>query len=366
MAAAVAAETERGAKAIGFGNNHSFTSLGPMEIERRTTKAEDVTVEILYCGVCHSDLHQASNDWGNTVYPCIPGHEIVGRVTEVGSNVTRFKAGQTVAIGTLVDSCRECKRCQEGLEQYCEGPVGATQTYNGPFKPDGTNTFGGYTDKIVVDQRFVYAVPESLDVKAVAPLLCAGLTTYSPLKHWNVGPGTKVGIIGLGGLGHLAVKSAAALGADITVFSTSEDKEADAKRFGAKDFVVWKDGSEMPDLEMTYDFLLNTVPYEHDLNPFVKILKFEGTMCTVGLLLPFAKPTNNQEMIMHRRNLSASVVGGVPETEEFLNFCAEHNLLPEVEMISMEDINDAHKRMKNQEVRYRYVIDVAGTMPKEV
>lgn len=359
-------KTQTATKAVAYGNNHSFTNLGAMEIKRRTLGATDVAVEILYTGVCHSDLHQASNDWSNTVYPCVPGHEIVGRVTAVGAEVTKFKPNDTVAVGTMVDSCRVCEQCREGLEQYCEGPVGATQTYNGPFKPDGSNTFGGYSDKIVVTEHFVFKVPENMDVKRVAPLLCAGLTTFSPLKHWKVGAGQKVGVIGFGGLGHMAVKLAKALGADVTVFSTSEEKEADAKSFGATDFVLWEDADAMAALELKYDFLLNTIPYEHDLNPFVKLLKRDATMCVVGLLLPFSKPTNNQELIMHRRHLAASVVGGVAETEELLAFCAEHDILPECEMIAMEDINDAHKRMKNGEVRYRYVIDIVGTMPTEV
>ncbi len=363
--AEVAKDTEKGVKAIAYGNNHSFTNLGPMEIERRVPGAKDVAVDILYAGVCHSDLHQASNDWGNTVYPCIPGHEIVGRVREVGSEVTKFKVGETVAIGTLVDSCRECANCKEGLEQYCEGPVGATNTYNGPFKPDGSNTFGGYSNKIVVDEHFVYKIPENLDIKAVAPLLCAGLTTYSPLKHWKVGKGQKVGVIGLGGLGHMGVKLAVALGADVTVFSSSDEKEADAKKFGATDFVLTDDTDRLTELELKYDFLLDTIPYEHDINPFVKLLKRDATLAVVGLLLPFKAETNNMEVAFHRRNLAGSLVGGVPETQELLDFCGEHSILPEVEMIAMEDINDAHQRMKKGEVRYRYVIDIAGTMPAE-
>lgn len=360
-----ATKTQGTMKAIGYGNNHSFTSLGPIEFERREPSAKDVVVEILYCGVCHSDLHQASNDWTNTIYPCIPGHEIVGRVVTAGDEVSKFKAGEIVAIGTLVDSCRQCEACQQGLEQYCEGPIGATQTYNGPFIPDGSNTFGGYSDKIVVREHFVYKIPENLDIEKVAPLLCAGLTTYSPLKHWKVGTGQKVGIIGMGGLGHMAVKLAVALGAEVTVFSTTKEKEADAKKFGAKEFILSDDKDAMNALEKKYDFLLNTIPYPHDLNPFVKLLKRDATMVVVGLLVPFAEETNNMEVIFQRRQLAGSLVGGVPETQELLDFCGEHNILPEVEMISMEDINDAHKRMKDCEVRYRYVIDIANTMSME-
>jgi alcohol dehydrogenase (NADP+) len=248
---------------------------------------------------------------------------------------------------------------------YCEGPKGATGTYNGPFKPDGSNTFGGYSDKIVVKENFVLKVPENLDVKAVAPILCAGVTTYSPLKHWKVGAGQKVGVIGLGGLGHMGVKLAKALGADVTVFSSSEEKRADAKKFGATDFVLTDDAEALANLELKFDFLLDTIPYEHDLNPFVKLLKRDATLAVVGLLLPFKEATNNLEVAFHRRNLAGSLIGGIAETQEVLDFCGEHNILPEIEMIAMEDINDAHQRMKDGEVRYRYVIDIAGTMPEE-
>ena len=349
-------------KTIGYGNNHSFTNLGPIEFERRALKADDVAIEILYCGVCHSDVHQAANDWSNTVYPCVPGHEIVGRVTATGGNVTKFKTGETVAVGCMVDSCGVCPQCKEGLEQYCEGPVGATMTYNGPMKPDGSNTSGGYSDKIVVKESFVLKVPENLPIEKVAPILCAGVTTYSPLKHWKVGAGQKIGVIGLGGLGHIAVKLAKALGADVTVFSTSEEKQADALQFGATDFVLSTDADALAELELKYDFLLDTIPYEHDLNPFVKLLKRDATFVAVGLLLPFSKETNNQEVLMHRRNLAGSLIGGIAETQEVLDFCGEHNITPEIEMVSIEDINDTHKKVKKGEARYRYVIDIANTL----
>ena len=354
--------TKTNTKAIGYGNNHSFTSLGPIEFERREPGPKDVAIEILYCGVCHSDLHQASNDWSNTVYPCIPGHEIVGRVTATGAEVTKFKVGETVAVGCMVDSCGVCENCKENLEQYCEGPVGFTLTYNGPAKPDGTNTFGGYSDKIVVTEHFILKVPENLDVKAVAPILCAGVTTYSPLKHWKVEAGQKVGIAGLGGLGHMAVKIAAAMGADVTVFSTSEEKESDARKFGAKDFVLSTDTDALAKLELKFDFILDTISDAHDINPYIKTLKRDGTLAVVGLLLPFAEATNNAEVAFHRRNVVGSLIGGIAETQEVLDFCGEHNIMPEIEIIAMEDINDAYKRMNNGEVRYRYVIDVANTL----
>jgi uncharacterized zinc-type alcohol dehydrogenase-like protein len=349
-------------KAVGYGTSYSFMSLGSMEIERRALNADDVAIDILYCGVCHSDIHQAHNDWWNTIYPCVPGHEIVGKVTAIGNEVSRFSAGDTVAVGCLVDSCGVCRQCREGLEQYCQGPVGPTQTYNGPMKPDGSNTFGGYSDKIVVKESFVLRVPENLDLKAVAPILCAGITTYSPLKHWKVGAGTKVGIIGMGGLGHMAVKLATALGASVTVFSTSPEKESDARKFGAKNFVLTTDTDAMEQAELSQDFLLSTIPYPYDLNPHVKVLKLDGTMVVVGLLMPFAEETLNAEVVMHRRSLAGSVIGGIAETQEVLDFCAEHNILPEIEMIKMEDINDAHKKVKKGDVRYRYVIDIANTL----
>lgn len=351
-----------GQTAIGYGNNHSFTSLGPLEIDRRPVGAEDVAIDILYCGVCHSDIHQAANDWGNTIYPCVPGHEIVGRVAATGASVTKHSVGDTVAVGCMIDSCGACESCRAGLEQYCEGPVGATLTYNGPVKPDGSNTFGGYSNHIVVKESFVLKVPENLDTKAVAPILCAGVTTYSPLKHWNVGAGQKVGVIGFGGLGHMGVKIARAMGAEVTVFSTTKEKEADAKKFGATDFVLWEDADAMAKFELKFDFLLDTIPYEHDINQFVKLLKRDATLAVVGLLLPFPAPTNNQEIAFHRRNVSGSLIGGIAETQEVLDFCAEHNILPAVEMIAIEDINDAHKRVKNNEVHYRYVIDIANTL----
>lgn len=351
--------------AAGYGNTNSFSSLKPLEIDRRPVGAEDVGIDILYCGVCHSDVHQAANDWANTVYPCVPGHEIVGRVSAVGTQVTKYTEGDLVAVGCMVDSCGSCASCRDGLEQYCEGPLGATLTYNGPVKPDGSNTFGGYSNYVVVKEDFVLKVPENLDTKAVAPILCAGVTTYSPLKYWNVGAGQKVGVIGLGGLGHMGVKLAKAMGAEVTVFSTSEEKEADAKRFGATDFVLWEDADAMAKLELKYDFLLDTIPYEHDINQFVKLLKRDGTISVVGLLLSFPAPTNNQEVAFHRRNVTGSLIGGIPETQEVLDFCGEHNITPEVEMIAMEDINDAHKRVKNGEVRYRYVIDIAKTLSPE-
>ncbi len=347
-------------KTIGYAAKHSFSSLKPLSFERREVGPNDVEIEVLFCGVCHSDLHQVKNDWGNTVYPCMPGHEIVGRVSTVGTEVSKFAAGDTVGIGCMVDSCRECEACKEGLEQYCEGPTGALATYNGPMKPDGSglNTYGGYSTRIVVDQDFVLRVPKNLDLKAVPPILCAGVTTYSPLRHWKVSPGQKVGIVGLGGLGHMAIKLATAMGAHVTVFSTSPEKEADAHKFGAKEFVLSTDQSAMKARELTFDFILSTIPVAHDINPYITTLKRDGTLALIGALGPFAKPTNNMEVAFHRRTVAGSLIGGIAETQEVLDFCGEHGLVAEIELINIQDINDAFKKMDKGEVRYRSVIDM--------
>lgn len=345
-----------------YGAQLAKQPLKPITIKRRDVGAKDVQVEVLYTGLCHSDIHQVDNDWSNSVYPCVPGHEIVGRVSAVGAQVADFKIGDHVAIGTLVDSCQQCRACREGLEQYCEGPKGATNTYNGPFKPDGTNTYGGYSVRIVVKDHFVFKVPANLDLKAVPPLLCAGLTTYSPLKHWEIKPGQKVGVVGMGGLGHMAVKLAAAMGADVTVFSTTPEKEADAKKFGAKNFVLSKDADALQKLELTHDFMLVTIPEPFDVNPYIKIVKRDGALATVGLLTPYAAPIDNSQVAFHRRTVSGSLVGGVPETKELLEFCGRHNIASTVEVISMSEINNAFLNVRSGKVRYRYVIDVANTL----
>jgi uncharacterized zinc-type alcohol dehydrogenase-like protein len=348
--------------AVGYATNHSYSKLAPHKFERRDPGPSDVRIDVLYCGVCHSDIHQCANDWGNTIYPCLPGHEIVGRVSAVGSAVTKFNAGDAVGVGCMVDSCRRCQSCLKGLEQYCEGPKGMTLTYNGPAKPDGTNTFGGYSNSLVVAEDFVLRIPPNLDLKGVAPLLCAGITTYSPLRHWKVSPGQAVAVVGLGGLGHVAVKLAAALGADVTVISTSAEKKADALRFGAKSFVLSTDDAEMDKLELAFDFVLSTIPDAHDINPFVKLLKRDGTLTLVGALQPFAKPTDNSEVAFHRRCVAGSLIGGIAETQEVLDFCGAHGITADVEVIAMETINEAFKKVKNGTVRYRYVIDIANTL----
>lgn len=335
---------------------HSATDLlGPFEFPRREVEAEDVDLEILYAGICHSDIHQVRNEWGGSIYPMVPGHEIVGRVRKVGSKVSKFKEGDIVGIGCLVDSCRHCDSCNHGLEQYCE--KGFVGTYNGIGK-DGQPTYGGYSDHIVVDQRFVLHVPKNLDLKAVAPLLCAGITTYSPLKHWKIKSGDKVGIVGLGGLGHMGVKFADAMGAHVVMITTSPEKGEDAKKLGADEVLLSKDKGAMEKHANSFDFILNTIPVGHDVNPYVGLLKRDGVMCIVGALdaLP---AVNGAGMILKRKTIAGSLIGGLPETQEMLDFCGEHNIVCDVEMIGVKDINNAYDRTVSGDVKYRFVIDMA-------
>ncbi|RPD45096.1 NAD(P)-dependent alcohol dehydrogenase [Paracnuella aquatica] len=346
-------------KSRGYGvKNSVFTRLKPIDFERQAPGADEVLIDILYCGVCHSDLHQVANDWDNTVYPCIPGHEIIGRVVSAGASVTKYKAGDIVGVGCMIDSCGTCPSCSDGLEQYCEGPKGWTATYNGPIKPDGTNTFGGYSNNIVVKESFVLRIPEALDISRAAPILCAGITTYSPLRHWKVGAGSKVAIVGLGGLGHMGVQLAKAMEASVTVITTSKEKESEAKALGAHNILLSEDKDAMTAAEASFDLILITIPDPFDVNPYVSLLKRDGTIVTVGLLGPYKKPVVNMEVAMKRRSLSASLIGGIAETQEVLDFCAEHNIMPEVEMIPIQDINKAFKKMQEGEVRFRYVIDM--------
>lgn len=339
-----------------------FNSLSEMEIERSAPKADEVRIDILYCGVCHSDLHQVRNDWHNTIYPCVPGHEIIGRVSEAGSSVSKFKVGDLVGVGCMVDSCGTCPPCQEKEENYCEGPVGWTATYNGYMKPknEDFNTFGGYSTNVVVKESFVLRIPAALDIKAAAPILCAGVTTYSPMKHWKVGPGQRVGVVGIGGLGHMAVQIARALGATVTAVTRTAEKQAEAEKLGAHDVLISTDSKAMVAHELKFDFIIITIPDAFEVNDYVKLLKRNGIITTVGLLGPYTEPLNNMEMAMHRRSVSGSIIGGIAETQEVLEFCAEHNILPEVEIIKMQDINEAFEKMKDEEVRFRYVIDMAS------
>ncbi len=332
-------------------------ALGPFTIERRALRPSDVRIEILYTGVCHSDLHQARNDWGNSVYPMVPGHEIVGRVTAVGANVTKFKEGDLAAVGCLVDSCQDCASCAEGLEQYCE--KGIVPTYNGLDK-NGEMTYGGYSDSIVVTESFVLSVSDKLDLKATAPLLCAGITLYSPLRHWNCGPGMNVGIIGLGGLGHMGVKLAHAMGAKVTMITSSPGKEEDARNLGADGVLISRDQAAMEKAANSFDLLVNTIPVDHDLNPYVALLKRDATMVIVGAIAPITHPFATGQIVFGRRSIAGSLIGGIAETQEMLDYCAEHNIVSDVEMINMQQINEAYARMLKSDVKYRFVIDMAS------
>ena len=344
-------------EAKGYAAQNATSPLAPYRFQRRAPGANDVQIEILYCGVCHSDLHTARNEWNNTLYPSVPGHEIVGRVVAVGSSVSQFKPGDTVGVGCMVDSCQHCASCNEGLEQYCE--KGFVGTYNGPAFGGGENTYGGYSDNIVVDEKFVLRISHTENLAAVAPLLCAGITTYSPLRQWKVGPGQKVGVVGLGGLGHMAVKIAAAMGAHVVLFTTSPDKREDALRLGAKEVVVSKNADEMAAHVNSFDFILNTVAAPHNLDAFVNLLKRDATMTLVGApATPHPSPSVFG-LILKRRRIAGSLIGGIAETQEMLDFCAEHNIVSDIEMIDMQQINEAYERMLKGDVKYRFVIDMA-------
>ena len=342
---------------VGFATASADQPLGPISFERRDPGPKDVRIDIRYCGVCHSDLHQARNEWQNTMYPCLPGHEIVGRVSAVGSAVTKFKVGDLAGVGCLVDSCQDCPSCAEGLENYCE--KGQTFTYNSEDKVSGGLTFGGYSQAIVVDEGFTLKIPETLDLKAVAPLLCAGITTYSPLKHWKVGPGQRVGVVGLGGLGHMGVKLAHAMGAQVVLFTTSPGKAEDAKRLGADEVVVSRDPAAMAAQAGTFDFILDTVAAAHDINALLNCLKRDATLCQVGAPdKPLA--TNVFSLIFKRRNFAGSLIGGIAETQEMLDFCGQHGITADIEMIRMDEIETAFDRMQRSDVKYRFVIDMAS------
>jgi uncharacterized zinc-type alcohol dehydrogenase-like protein len=331
--------------------------LAPYRFERREPRERDVVIEILYCGVCHSDLHTVRDEWGKGQYPIVPGHEIVGQVTRVGKGVSKFKAGDLVGVGCMVDSCRECANCKDDLEQFCM--KGATFTYAGKDRVDGTPTQGGYSSQIVVDEAFVLRVSDKLDPAAVAPLLCAGITTYSPLKHWKVGKGSKVGVVGLGGLGHMALKLAHAFGAQVVQFTTSESKRADALRLGADEVVLSNDAVQMQAHAGTFDFILDTVSAPHDINAYLQMLKRDGTMTLVGV--PDTPPTiPAMSLIFGRKTLAGSLIGGIAETQEMLDFCAEHGIVSDIEKIDIKDINEAYERMLKSDVKYRFVIDMAS------
>lgn len=333
----------------------SDTDLEPYEIERRRLNATDVKIDILFCGVCHSDLHQVQNDWKNSKYPVVPGHEIVGKIIEVGDKVTKFKKGDMVGVGCLVDSCHKCEACKDDMEQFCE--KGATWTYNSKDTHLGRQTFGGYSESIVVEEQFVLRVPGNLKPEAVAPLLCAGITTWSPLAHWKVKKSDKVGIIGLGGLGHMGIKLAAAMGAKVVMITTSPDKSKDAKRLGAAAVLISKEEDQMKDHKGSFDFLLNTIPVGHDLNPYVALLKRDATMVLVGAIEPL-KGLHGGNLIMGRKRIAGSLIGGIKETQEMLDFCGEHKVEADIELIKIQNINTAYDRLKKSDVKYRFVIDM--------
>ncbi len=342
-------------KTKGYATQSAESKLASFEFERRELGAKDVLIEIMYCGVCHSDIHQAHNDWGNSIYPMVPGHEIIGRVKQVGAEVTKFKTDDYAGVGCMVDSCRTCQNCAQGVEQFCQ--VHCAQTYNSTEMDEKTPTYGGYSSQIVVDEDFTLKIRDTENLAAVAPLLCAGITTYSPLKRFNVRAGQKVGIVGLGGLGHMGVKLAVSMGAEVTVFSTSPTKEQDARDLGAQNFVVTKGAENMKSLAGTFDFILDTVSAPHDLNIYLSLLSFSGAMVIVGI------PTDPAavaafSLVMNNRILAGSGIGGIRETQEMLDYCAENKIVSDIEVIEIQNIEEAYERTVKSDVRYRFVIDM--------
>jgi uncharacterized zinc-type alcohol dehydrogenase-like protein len=343
---------------LGFAAPAADQALAPFSFQRRDLLPDDVRIDIQFCGVCHSDLHTARGQWGPTTYPCVPGHEIIGRVAEVGSAVTRFKEGDLVGVGCMVDSCGHCAECKQGLEQFCE--VGFTGTYDAPDPHTGKVTYGGYSKAIVVTENFVVRIPDGMDLAAAAPLLCAGITTYSPLRHWQAGPGKAVGVVGLGGLGHMALKLARAMGAEVVLFTTSPGKRDDALAMGAHEVVISRDADQMAAQTRRFDLILNTVSAPHDLDPYINALKRDGTMVLLGAPdAPHPSPAVFP-FLMGRRSLAGSPIGGIAETQEMLDFCAEHGIACDIEAIPIQQINEAYERMLKSDVKYRFVIDMAS------
>jgi uncharacterized zinc-type alcohol dehydrogenase-like protein len=342
----------------GYAAQSFEAALAPYRFTRRDLRVDDVALDILYCGVCHSDLHNVRNEWGGATYPMVPGHEIIGRVTGVGAGVTRFRAGDVVGVGCMVDSCQHCMPCAQGLEQYCDD--GATMTYNAPDRHDGTTTYGGYSERTVVSDRFILAIPEGLALEGAAPLLCAGITTWSPLRHWKVGKGSKVAVIGLGGLGHMALKLASALGAEVTLFTRSPGKAEDARRLGAHHVVISADEAQMAAGKGRFNLILDTVPFVHDLNPYLPTLALDGTLVLLGQIGPLGPDLSSVPLVMGRRAVAGSLIGGIAETQEMLDFCGRHGIVSDVEVIRMQDINGAYERMLRSDVKYRFVIDMAS------
>jgi alcohol dehydrogenase (NADP+) len=345
-------------KTRGYATQSATSPLTPFTFERREPGPHDVQIEILYCGICHTDLHQARNHWGGSIYPMVPGHELVGRVTRVGAQVTKLQVDDFAGVGCMVDSCRKCAACNEGLEQYCA--EGATWSYNAKERDSGQITYGGYSERVVVEERFVVKIPSGMEIRAVAPLLCAGITTYSPLRHWKVGKHQKVGIIGLGGLGHMGVKLAKAFGAHVVMITTSPGKGQDAVRLGAHEVLISKDTAAMAKQANSFDFLLNTIPNPHDVNPYLALLKRDATMVLVGVLTGLEPTLQGSSLIIGRKTLAGSVIGGMPETQEVIDFCAANDIVSDVEIIPMHYINEAYERLLKNDVRYRFVIDMAS------
>ena len=343
-------------KTTGYAAHSSDTDLVPYHFERRALRNNDVAIEILYCGVCHSDLHTVNGDWGPQPYPLVPGHEIVGRVLEVGPEVTKYQPGETVAVGCMVDSCQDCDQCHSGEEQYCRN--GMTPTYGSPDRISGETTQGGYSRHIVVREQFVLNVSDKLDLAKAAPILCAGITTYSPLRTWNVGPGSRVGVIGLGGLGHMAVKLAVAMGAEVTVISRSTSKQDEAKQIGATGILASSDEDAMQQAANGFDLIIDTAPVKHDLTPYLPLLDIDGTLVIVGQIGPLEEPVT-APLVMGRRRVAGSLIGGIAQTQEVLDFCAEHNIHPECEMIRMDEINAAFQRLAQGDIAHRFVIDMS-------
>ena len=342
----------------GYAAQSATEALSPFRFHRREPRANDVVIEILYCGVCHSDLHSVRNDWGGATYPMVPGHEIIGRVVSVGAEVAKFKVGDNVGVGCMVDSCQHCDPCEHGLEQYCK--EGATFTYDGVDRHDGMPTYGGYSEKIVVSDKFVLKVPDGIDLKGAAPLLCAGITTYSPLRHWGVREGSSVAVVGLGGLGHMALKLAKAMGANVTLFTRSPRKEQEARRLGADNVLISTDAAQLASVKGKFDLIIDTVPYIHDLNPYVPSVALNGTLVLVGYLGGLDPALNTTPMILGRKSVAGSLIGGIPETQELLDFCGKHGITADVEMTNIQEINEAYERMLKSDVKYRFVIDMAS------
>ena len=341
---------------LGYAATSADAPLAPFSFTRREPGPTDVRIDIMYCGVCHSDLHTARSEWPGTVYPCVPGHEIIGRVAATGTKAKGFKVGDVVGVGCMVDSCQQCASCADGLEQYCER--GMTGTYNSPDKHTNGVTYGGYSKDVVVDQKFVLRISDKLDPAAAAPLLCAGITTWSPLRHWKVGKGSKVGVVGLGGLGHMAIKLAHALGAHVVLFTTSPSKKADALALGADEVVISKDADAMAARANTLDYIINTVAAPHNLDPFIAMLRRDGVMTLVGAPAESHPSPNVFGLIMGRRSVTGSLIGGIAETQEMLDFCAEHGITSDIETIPIQQINEAYERMLKSDVKYRFVIDM--------